>query len=286
MLKRNYSLWRILLGGFIGSLIILLAFTPLTTYTSHPISKLVFSIIMVMVSFGYKRFRFFITGLMAFYFTTFLIGGSLIGTHYFIQFDIELTSSVFLTSVKGFGDPISWLFVLLGFPIAWQFSKKNVDHVEMTKIKYDQIVGVSMQITNKQLVLKGLIDSGNHVYDPISRLPVMFISLQKITNELPKELASLFENSEEVISGKKEISIEWQSKIRIIPFRVMGKEHQFMLAIKPDALWIEKDKEITKVERGLVSFTNQQLSSDDSFDCIVHPKMLTGKKTKVQEKVS
>ena len=28
------------------------------------------------------------------------------------------------------------------------------------------------------------------------------------------------------------------------------------------------------VEKGLVSLTTQQLSSDDSFQCIVHPKMV------------
>ena len=111
--------------------------------------KLVFSIAMVLAVFGFKRFKFFITGLMTFYLTTFLIGGSLIGIHYFIQFDMNLSTSLFLASVKGFGDPISWLFVVLGFPLAWHFSRKNFERMEVTKIQYDQLVIVEIIIRRK-----------------------------------------------------------------------------------------------------------------------------------------
>ena len=107
---------------------------------SHPIHEISVFISMVLIVFGYKRFKFFITGLMTFYLITFLIGGSLIGVHYFIQFDMNLSTSLFLANVKGFGDPISWLFVVLGFPIAWHFSRKNFERMEVTKIQYDQLV--------------------------------------------------------------------------------------------------------------------------------------------------
>ena len=76
---------------------------------------------MVFTVFGYKRFKFFLTGLMTFYLATFLIGGSLIGIHYFIQFDMNLSTSLVLANVKGFGDPISWLFVVVGFSACMAF---------------------------------------------------------------------------------------------------------------------------------------------------------------------
>ncbi|WP_445488399.1 sigma-E processing peptidase SpoIIGA [Niallia sp. 03133] len=286
VLKRNARIWRIILGGFIGSLIILCAVTPLRDYTSHPVSKLLFSIVMILIAFGYKKFRYFISGLLTFYFATFLIGGTLIGVHYFIQFDFQLTYSVLNASVKGFGDPISWLFVLLGFPLAWHFSKKNVEGIEMTKIKYDQIVEVGFRLANQQFSLRGLVDSGNQVYDPITRVPVMFVSLNSLNSEIPKDLIVFTENADAVIYGEKSVSEEWESKMRIIPYKVVGKEHQLIIAIKPDDLFITIDHEIIAVEKGLISFTKQQLSSDDSFDCIVHPKMLTGKKMINNEKVS
>src|SRR4051812_24080164 len=104
ILKRSANMWRVLLGGFIGSTIVLLAFTPLHTYSSNPVTKLFFSIVMVITVFGFKRFRYFFTGIVTFYLTTFLVGGTLIGVHYFINFDFQLSTSVLVANIKGFGD--------------------------------------------------------------------------------------------------------------------------------------------------------------------------------------
>lgn len=277
-LKRNIRLWRLLAGGFIGSLIILLSFTPLHAYSNHPLSKLLCSVLMVLMTFGYKRWRYFIKGLMTLYVSTFLIGGALIGAHYFIQFDSQLTTKVLLSSVKGFGDPISWLFVLLGFPIAWHFSRRNVESMEMAKIQYEQIVKVTLTINTETFVLKGLVDSGNQLYDPLSKLPVMFVSIKNRIDETCDPIKKMAIDPEPLLMGKEEIPSEWQNRMRIVPCRVVGQEHQLIVALKPDSILIEKDGDQYLCEKGLVSFTMQELSADDAFQCIVHPKMLTGPK--------
>lgn len=275
------------MGGFIGSLLILLMITPLHTYSGHPITKLLFSVLMILITFGYKRMSFLLKNLMTFYLVTFLIGGAMIGTHYFLNFDTKLSSSFLLASVKGFGDPISWLFVLLGFPIAWHFSKANFENIEMTKIQYDQIVKVYINIGEKTIVLKGLIDSGNGLYDPISKAPVMFASIKQISDNVNEEILLMANQPEEIIMGNIPIPSDWENRMRIIPYKVVGQEHQLIIAVKPDQIMMEREDEQFIVEKGLVSFTMQQLSSDESFQCIVHPKMLTGiKKQTATIKVS
>lgn len=283
ILKREIRLWRILAGGFIGSIIILLVFTPLNEYSGHPFTKLLFSIAMVIAVFGFKRLRYFLKGLMTFYFATFLVGGSLIGIHYFINFDFKLSSSVMMASVKGFGDPISWLFVLLGFPLAWHFSKRNVEGIEMTKIQYDSLILVRVVINETEYCFKGLIDSGNQLYDPISKMPVMFISIKDRLDEFPPEISKMAGNPEDFIMGSESIGEDWEHKMRVIPCKVVGQEHQLIIGFKPDRILLEKENEIIEAERGLISFSMQQLSADDAFQCIVHPKMLTGKSTMKQD---
>lgn len=281
ILKRNLKLWRIFLGGFVGSLIILLTLLPIETYSGHPITKLSFSVVMVLFVFGYKRLSYFFNGLVTFYLITFLIGGALIGVHYFISFDAMLSSAVLLESTKGFGDPISWLFVLLGFPLAWHFSKRSMDKIEMTKISYEENVDVFIRIAGLELQLRGLIDSGNQLYDPISKMPVMVVSLKKHDEVMPEAIIRGVTQPEKLIEGNLSLPSEWESKMRIIPYKVVGQEHQLIVAIKPDELLIKKEKESIPVKKGLVSFTMQQLSSDDLFQCIVHPKMVTGLKKTV-----
>ncbi|WP_066370402.1 sigma-E processing peptidase SpoIIGA [Neobacillus fumarioli] len=275
-LKRKIKLWRIASGGFIGSLIILLAFTPINVYSNHPVAKLFCSVLMILVTFGYKRLSFFIKALMTLYVSTFLIGGALIGTHYFIQYDTHLTAKVLLASVKGFGDPVSWLFVLVGFPIAWHFSRKNIECMEMTKIQFDQIVNVRLTIHNDQFEFKGLIDSGNQLYDPLSKMPVMFVSIKNTIDGFPEPIRKMAADPEGFIMGGDELPEEWQNRLRIIPCQVVGQEHQLIAAVKPDTIVIEHNGAGYLCEKGLVSFTMQQLSNDDAFQCIVHPKMLTG----------
>jgi stage II sporulation protein GA (sporulation sigma-E factor processing peptidase) len=277
-LKRRIVIWRLLAGGFIGSLIILFSFTPLHSYSNHPISKLLFSVVMVLVVFGYKRLSFFIKALMTLYVTTFLIGGALIGAHYFVQFDAEMSTKVMIANVTGFGDPISWLFVILGFPIAWHFSKRNIEGMEMTKIQFDQIVNVTLRINAESYTFKGLVDSGNQLYDPLSKLPVMFVSIKNRLEGMAEPIIKMAANPESLILGDQEFPIDWQNKLRIVPCRVVGQEHQLIVAVKPDSIIINTKGESYLCEKGLVSFTMQQLSADDAFQCIVHPKMLTGPK--------
>lgn len=285
-LKRSIRIWRLLAGGFIGSLIILLSFSPINYIADHPIGKLACSVLMILTVFGYKRWRYFLKGLMTLYLATFLLGGSLIGIHYFIQYDRVLTARVLVASVQGFGDPISWLFVLIGFPIAWHFSKKNIENLEMTKIMYDQIVTVTVTINEEISIYKGLIDSGNQLYDPLSKMPVMFISVRDQAEELPSPIKTLAMDSEAVIMGRVELPSDWGNRIRVVPCSVVGQERQLIAAIKPDRIQINKDDEEYICERGLISFTMQQLSADDEFQCIVHPKMLTGqRKSPDSEKV-
>jgi stage II sporulation protein GA (sporulation sigma-E factor processing peptidase) len=276
ILKRRIRLWRIFAGGFIGSLIILLSFTPVNAISGHPLSKLLFSIVMVLIAFGYKRLSFFIKALMTLYVSTFLIGGALMGVHFFIQYDPKLTVGVLKSSVLGFGDPISWLFVLIGFPVAWHFSRKNIESMEMTKIQYDQIVTVTIVIEEQTLYLKGLVDSGNQLYDPLSKLPVMFVSIKNQFDNMSDLIKKMAVDPEALVLGNSEFPEEWQSRMRIIPYQVVGQTSQLIIAVKPDRILIEHNGFEYLCDKGLVTFTLQQLSSDDVFQCIVHPKMLTG----------
>ena len=236
ILKRDFRYWRLFLGGLIGSFIILLSITPLNAYSSHPIIKLLFSVLMIISVFGYKRFKYFFSNLMVFYLITFLVGGSIIGIHYFLQFDMHLSSSVFLANVKGFGDPISWLFIVIGFPLAWHFTKKNFDRIETVKIQSHQLMNLEIMIGENTYSFKGLVDSGNQLFDPISKMPVMFVSVKNLIEELPEDLKSITLNSEQLMMGSEEIAHEWEHRMRIIPYKVMGQEHQLIIALKPDKI--------------------------------------------------
>ncbi|MEL3972337.1 sigma-E processing peptidase SpoIIGA [Rossellomorea oryzaecorticis] len=276
ILKRQYALWRIAIGSLIGSAIIILSFSPYAYVVGNPLVKLLFSLLMVYSAFGYKRLRYYLTNLLMFYFVTFLTGGILIGAHYFLTFDPGAETTVLLASIKGFGDPISWVFVMLALPIAWYFSKGRMDSVEHVKIQYDQLVDVIIKIGEFEFTVKGLVDSGNQLQDPITKSPVMIVSISSLKDTVPEEVQILCEEAEDIFSGQKNLEVQWSDRLRIVPAQSVGRKSQLLAGVKPDSITL-KDHESSWSANGLIVFRQEPLSADESFGAIVHPRMASGK---------
>lgn len=276
-LKSHTNAWRIFCGGFVGSLLILASVTPYGTVVNHPLIKLATSICMILIVFGFKRLKYFLTCLLTFYFSTFLMGGILVGTHYFLTFDLDLRTAVLLDSVRGFGDPISWVFVMIAFPFAWHFSRNRVASMTSSSIEYDRLMDVHIQLNGRTIQSKGLIDSGNQLYDPISNAPVMIVSIAALSNkdELPAEVLFLADEKNDPYEVVSQMPAEWSSKMRFIPAKSLGRNGQLLCAFKPDSITL-KDEEVERiVQKALIVFTTQQLSSDGQFQCIIHPQMVS-----------
>ena len=103
---------------------------------------------------------------------------------------------------------MSWLFVVVGFPLAWQFSKRTLNGMEMTKLHYEQLVTVTIQIGDFQGQYKGLIDSANQLYDPISKSPVMIVSISGKEDDIPTDMLTLFENPDKLITQDELVELQ------------------------------------------------------------------------------
>ncbi|MEK4030277.1 sigma-E processing peptidase SpoIIGA [Pseudobacillus sp. FSL P4-0506] len=272
-LKRSVKWYRLLIGGGIGSISILLMVTPFAGIAGHPFAKLSLSVAMVLAVFGYRRWKYFFVNLMAFYFSTFLTGGMLLGAHYFIQFDMQMESEFFLAGLKGFGDPISWVFVMFGLPIAFYFARSRADDFETAKLQHDQLLDVKIMINGAEFLLKGLVDTGNQLHDPLSKAPVMLVSITGLEEQLPKEVIKAADQPEILLFQDEYLPGEWLDKMRLIPAKSVGKAHQLLPAFKPDYVEISNGQKKAVVSKALVSFTSMSLSSDNQFSCILHPKM-------------
>lgn len=276
LIKRRIVYWRLALASLIASISVFGFVTNLAFLILHPAFKLVLSLVIVWIAFGFHRFRFFVRATLTFYLTTFLMGGGLIGLHYFFQYESIFSDSILLASVKGFGDPISWVLIMIGFPVLWYFSTKQAENWEMAKIQYDQTVSVLVKIQDYSLHLIGLVDSGNQLLDPISKLPIMIISSDSVRNTVPKPMIELTADS--FLDGSLQIPTSWETRLRIVPCQTVGQEGELLLVFKPDFIEIEQkesDKKKRYRPKGYIAFSKHSLSTDQSFDCIVHPKMLT-----------
>jgi stage II sporulation protein GA (sporulation sigma-E factor processing peptidase) len=278
ILKRNIVWKKIMIASLIGSAIVILLFSPFAQLASRPESKLILSCVMVLYAFGFKKFRYFIENLLTFYFVTFAVGGGMLGTYYFFQVGFSFQNNMILTNGNGFGNPVSWLFIVVGFPIIWYFSRLRLEQVEAKKIHYDQIVDVSITMMEKKVIVKGLIDSGNQLYDPITKKPVMIAEAEKLMTVFPESMHQVISNRNPMEAVTAIEQKEWIGRLKIIPYRSVGQDLQLLLAVIADEVVIHTKEESLMLSRPLIGLNHSRLSSEDDYQCIIHPKMIqTGK---------
>lgn len=272
LLKRSFKWWRLLLGAFIGSLIVILLFTDAAPFAEHYGGKLTFSVVMVLVAFGFVRLRYLIESLLTFYFATFTVGGGLMGLHFMFS-DTLIFQAAAAPHSASFGDPVSWVFIVLTFPVLFYFSKKRVEGLQTRKVLYDELIPVTIHINGQRVEAKGLIDSGNQLTEPLTKTPVMIAVKELMSEIVPSKLLELTSRLDED-HLYDELPVEWTNRIRFVPYRSVGSSSQLLLALKPDFVTFQYQDEEMKVKRVLVGISPVELSPEKAYECIVHPKMI------------
>lgn len=274
LLKKKVAFIRIVIGGFIGSLLILLSFSPFYNLANSVLIKILVSLFMVLLTFGYHRMKLFLKACFLFYLITFLTGGILIGVHFLFSYKFLSVNTGMFYVTKSYGDPVSWLFVMIGFPATWLYAKKVFSDLEMTQVLHDGIVDVKIKIKDHLFNCVGFVDTGNQLYEPFTNTPVMILSTARFRNDIPIDIMNLLTETLHSDHFSKYAQCSWGERLRIIPYKVVGTEQQLMLAFRPDWIQLSYGETEGLIQKGLVAFTLQNLSHDDTYDCIVHPRML------------
>lgn len=153
ILKRNVSVFRIILGAFIGSLSILVLFFKIGSFELFLI-KLYLGFLMCIVSFGYKNVKYFMINFFSFYLVSIVLGGFL----YYLNLEFSYKHSGLLFFHKGVS--INVIFLCIISPIILYI---YIRQVRMYKCKVSNYYRVDIYIGREVLHLNGLMDSGNNL---------------------------------------------------------------------------------------------------------------------------
>ena len=158
-LKRHMKVIRHIISAIIGSISIFILFLPYNNGILL-LLKLITSIIMILVSFGYKNIKYFITNLIYLYMCSIILGGFL----YLLE--------------NQFNNEKEYILLIIIAPIIlYLYVKEHKKYI--STIKYNYLVRVVFR-NNKELVCQGYIDTGNKLRDPITKKYIVLISKKKL----------------------------------------------------------------------------------------------------------
>lgn len=270
-LKMRTNIVRLIFGAVVASSIVLITIYFPGHFFTTLIGKLCYSAIIVLCTFGMHKIFKLLHILLVFYMTTFVIGGGLTAIHSLIH-PIEFQAHQLMTFHSGYGHPVSWLFVIIGFPIVLWLSKVHMDRYSFEKLKYDQLYPVTIHMAEKEFSTFGYVDSANHLVDPLTQQPVIICDEVFLKQWFTDEDWYLIEQANKQL----DLSLlpgNWKQRIRIVPFQGIGGQREFMLVVKPDQLMITVQKELITVQRVLIGIQFAKLTKDGAYHCLLHPKV-------------
>jgi len=270
--------WRVLLAAALGAFYaVLLVFPSLSFYFSIPL-KLVFSIVMLLVAFGFGSVQLFVRCIGAFYAVNFTAGGSVIAIHYLLMNgsgelwqSLQVIDGVQYTKLK-----LGIIFILSTVCIGLYIIRSVLVFRKEKSLVENHLAFVTVSIAGKQKRCRGLIDTGNQLYEPLTRTPVMIMEASLWQEELPEAWMKGIKEAQvdKLIAHMGNASFEWQDRLRLVPYRGVNRGAQFMLAIKPDHVMIEREGNRYEATKVLIGLDAGKLVADGAYQAIIHPSLL------------
>ena len=164
LLKRNSKLYKLLLSSVFGSLSTFLLFFRIDSLFLFFI-KIILSIIMVLIAFGYNNLRYTLKNLYYLYFISILLGGFL----YFLDTNIysKHVGVLFINSNYSY----NFIIMIIITPLIVILYIKN----KKEEYKYEEYYNVQITLNNKKMILNGFLDTGNKLRS-FSNYPIILIN--------------------------------------------------------------------------------------------------------------
>lgn len=265
LMKIKMKQLRLIVSSTLGSIYAVIAYLEILPIYSSFGMKAVLSILMVYIAFKPKGVKILSKQLIIFYLTSFVFGGCAFALLYFVRpQDILMRNGVY---VGTYPIKIALLGGIVGFIITYVAFR-----IVKTKLRRKDILyNIEITLQEKRLKVKAMLDTGNLLKDPISKMPVIVVEKEQLYSLLPIQL---LDHIEEWIGGDEEFLNQIEEKeliarFRIIPFSSVGKQNGLMLGFKADQVEIEKEEGTQIRKNVIIGIFNQNLSRDKRYSALI-----------------
>ena len=264
---------RILLASCVGAVYTVVMYLDIVPIYSNFVMKVVLSLVIVYIAFRARSFRKFVKDLVIFYLVSFVFGGCVFALMYFLRPQLaQMKNGVFVGAyplkVGVIGGLVAFVIIQISFRI-----------VKTKLSKKDMIYDVEVVINEKTIKVKGLLDTGNLLKDPLTGFPVVVVEHRSLYPAIPNEVLN---NIEKIIGGDTDElvqNIEFSkiiSRFRIIPFSSLGKQNGLLLGIKADSVNIILDEKIESINNVIIGIYDKSFTKNGMYSAIFGLDILEG----------
>lgn len=278
LVKLKISWWRLVISAVVGALYVVMMFVPELSFLYTFLIKFGLSVIMLWIAFGFGSLQSYLRTMGAFYIINFAAAGGIVGVHYMLQSSSDIWNGIMFTASGGhaYRLKIGFWFVIIIFPLVLLCFKA----VHTSRIKREQLetyIGeVIVEIDGVNVACLGLLDTGNRLYDPLTRIPVMVMEAALWEGHLPASWKGRLtqDGADKLLLETDGQSFAWQDRVRLVPYRGVNRGASFMLALKPDLVTIKLGEDIYHSKRVLIGLDGGTLSGDGAYRAIIHPDLI------------
>ena len=261
----------LILGAAFGALYAFVIFFPSLHFLFSVLMKLACSMIIIIVAFTPYKFKDFFRLIGIFYLITLIFGGAGFALFYFTSFNGIVSNGIFYTS----SITVKNIFISCG--VGYILIKFCWEYIQRQSSKEKIVMDICIDINKEKIILKGLVDTGNSLTDPISKYPVIIVEYNKIEEIFPKEVKEIFTNNHLFSMDKIFENINenhWITRLRIIPYQALGTENGMLIGFKPDNVLIYNEQYHKDIQDIIVAIYNKKLSKYGDYAALLHPDII------------
>lgn len=270
--------WRVLLAAAVGGCYVVLMFYPQLSFMFTLGVKVAMSLVMVWIAFGFATVQHYLRTVAAFYAVNFVAAGAILGIYYLLmQGSGEVWRTItFVSGSMHVELKMGLFYFLAAFCIGLYIYRTVLTQKRERELVHTHLAEVTITIGERTETCVGLIDTGNQLYDPLTRTPVMVMEASLWEADLPPAWLSSIRSAQvdRLVAGMDSQPFVWQDRLRLVPYRGVNRGSQFMLALKPDHVEVNREGQVFETRKVLIGLDGGKLASDGAYQAIIHPSMV------------
>ena len=137
-------------------------------------------------------------------------------------------------------------------------------------------VPITVKLGSKEVEIEALLDTANHLRDPLTGENVIIVEAEALSPLLPEDFLSVVSAKEFDFSDLTlaVANTPWANRFRLLPYTSIGMEHGMLIGFRPDEVSFVQGKTKHKVEDVLIGIYQRSFPPEGEYRALMHPEIL------------